>query len=103
MIVTGAKKGNPLECTKPAGFPDSAKRGFWDYLVFTRIVSFGRDFRNVATYVLKNLWEAAGVPVRELLAKGFKILEISDDGAIFVHQNAAYSPGFVRGNYAAKS
>jgi hypothetical protein len=72
MVVTGAKKGNPLARPKAAGL--SAKHGFWDYLVFTRLVSFGRDFKNVARYVATNLWEGLGIPVREYLARGFRIL-----------------------------
>ena len=84
MIVTGAKKGNALRRSKSTDTPESAKRGFWDHLVFSRVVAFGRDFRTVATYVLKNLWEAAGIPVRRLLGRGFKILEMSEDGTILV-------------------
>ena len=84
MIVTGARKGNALGRSKATGLPESAKRGFWDHLVFSRIVAFGKDFRSVATYVFKNLWEAADVPVRKLLARGYRILEISEDGAVFV-------------------
>ena len=84
MIVTGAKKGNGLPRSKSKDIPESAKRGFWDYLVFSRIVAFGKDFKGVAEYVLKNLWEGAGVPVREILHRGYRILEISEDGAVFV-------------------
>lgn len=84
MMVTGAKKGNGLERSKTAGLPESAKRGFWDHLVFTRIVGFGKDFKGVAEYVLTNLWEAAGVPVRKILERGYRIREISEDGAVFV-------------------
>ena len=88
MIVTGARKSHALSRSRSADVPDSAKRAFWDHVVFTRIVKFGRDFKNVADYVLKNLWEGAGIPVRQILAKGFKILEISEDGFIFIDQNA---------------
>jgi len=84
MIVTGAKKGYGLPRSKAQDTPESAKRGFWDGLVFTRIVAWQRDFKNVATYVLKNLWEAAGIPVRDILDRGYRILEISEDGAVFV-------------------
>ena len=84
MIVTGARKGNGLPRSKSNDVPESAKRGFWDHLVFTRIVGFGKDFKGVAQYVLKNLWEAAGVPVRKILARGYRILEISEDGFIFI-------------------
>ena len=88
MIVTGARKGNALQRSKAAGLPESAKRGFWDHLVFTRIVAFGKDFKGVAEYVLKNLWEAVGIPVRKILARGYRILEISEDGFVFVDKNA---------------
>jgi len=84
MIVTGARKGNALPRSKNGNVLDSAKRGFWDYLVFTRIVGFGKDFKGVAEYVLGNLWEAAGVPVRKLLTLGYRILEISECGAVFL-------------------
>ncbi len=83
MIVTGARKGNPLKRSEAARL-----RAFWDELVFTRIVAWKKDFNNVARYVCVNLWEGVGVPVRKLLAKGYKILEISEDGAIFVPMNA---------------
>ena len=85
MIVTGARKGNPaaLERSKAAR-PSAMQRIFWDELVYTRIVAWGRDFNGVAVYILKNLWEAAGVPVRKYLARGFRILDISEDGAVLV-------------------
>jgi REP element-mobilizing transposase RayT len=76
MIVTGARKGMPLS------------RGFWDHLVFTRIVSFGRDFKNVAQYVCINLWEGSGIAVRRLLSRGLRILEMSEDRLILVSANA---------------
>jgi REP element-mobilizing transposase RayT len=52
MKVTGAKK-----C---AAFQKGAER-FWDELVYSRIVSFGADFKNVVKYFIKNLFEAHGV------------------------------------------
>ncbi|MCM2278658.1 MAG: transposase [Oligoflexia bacterium] len=84
MIVTGAKKGNALPRARRSELPESAQRGFWDGLAYSRIVSFGPDFRNVAQYVLMNLWEAAGVPLREYLDRGIRILEISEDGLVGV-------------------
>ena len=84
MIVTGAKKGNALPRSKSKDVAESAKRGFWDHLVFTRIVVFGKDFKGVAGYVLTNLWEAVGVPVRKILERGYRIREISEDGAVFI-------------------
>ncbi len=75
LIVTGAKKGDALS-------PNESGRGFWDHLVFTRIVSFGRDFKNMGRYLIKNLFESAGVPMRRLLARGFRIITISESGAL---------------------
>ena len=49
FLVTGARKGNPVG-------------RFWTRLVWSRIVEWGRDWRNVCRYIEKNLWEAAGVP-----------------------------------------
>jgi len=69
VIVTGARKGSSL--TK-----NESGRGFWDGLVFTRIVKFGRDFFGVKTYLAKNLFEAAGLPMKKLLAQGYRIITI---------------------------
>lgn len=52
--VTGAKKG-------------LAKGKFWDSLVWTRVVSWGKDFQGVKSYVTLNAMEAAGVTRREWL------------------------------------
>jgi REP element-mobilizing transposase RayT len=73
IIVTGAKKGAALS-------RNSTQRGFWDQLAFTRIVSFGRDFKKLGDYIVKNLFEAAGVPMKKLLAQGFQLLTIQEDG-----------------------
>ncbi len=78
MPVTVAKKGEAFRRGK----------SFWDHLLFTWIVSFGRDFNHVAKYVLTNLWEGLGVPVRRLLLKGYRVLEISESGGVFVSTNA---------------
>jgi REP element-mobilizing transposase RayT len=75
IIVTAAKKGAALTHNKTG-------RGFWDHLAFTRIVHFGRDFAGVSGYVIKNLFEAAGVPMKRLLAQGYRILTISKDGLL---------------------
>jgi len=69
IIVTGARKGAGLK-------KNETGRGFWDELVFTRIVKFGRDFVGVKTYLAKNLFEAAGLPMKKLLAQGYKIVTI---------------------------
>lgn len=88
MIVTGARKGNAMIRPKASG-PESAKRGFWDYLVFTRLVRFGRDFNGVARYVAINLWEGMGIPVREYLARGFRILDLHEQGGLLIHSRAS--------------
>jgi REP element-mobilizing transposase RayT len=75
IIVTAAKKGQGLKHNKSG-------RGFWDHLAFTRIVHFGRDFENMGRYLIKNLFESAGVPMKRLLAQGCRILTISRDGLL---------------------
>jgi REP element-mobilizing transposase RayT len=82
QIVTQAQKGSALSRTNDPSMPESAKRGFWDHLVFTRIVSFGGDFQGVARYLIKNLFEAAGVPMRKLMKDGFRLLFIDRDGLV---------------------
>jgi REP element-mobilizing transposase RayT len=47
-ITLGAKKGKALGLK------------FWDARPFTRIIEWGRDFRNVCNYVLQNTLEAIG-------------------------------------------
>lgn len=49
FLVTGARKGNPIG-------------RFWDALVCSRIVEWGRDWKSVKRYMEKNRIEAAGVP-----------------------------------------
>lgn len=49
FLVTKARKGNPIG-------------KFWDALAFSRVVEWGRDYRNLLEYLRKNEWEAAGVP-----------------------------------------
>ncbi|MCM2323274.1 MAG: hypothetical protein NDJ90_08420 [Oligoflexia bacterium] len=100
MLVTGARKGHGLpremaglsrekgSLRGKKGVAESAQRGFWDHLVFTRIVGYGRDFAGVARYVCTNLWEGLGVPVRKYLARGYRVLEISEEGAMLVTQRA---------------
>ena len=75
IIVTGAKKGASL--TK-----NDTGRGFWDHLAFTRIVYFGRDFLNMGRYLIKNLFEAAGIPIKKLLEQGYRVCSISKDGLL---------------------
>jgi REP element-mobilizing transposase RayT len=47
--ITGAKKLNPLQGK------------FWDLLPYSRVVSWGRDFKAVTEYIIGNLFEAAGL------------------------------------------
>lgn len=82
QIVTGARKGIALARNKLGSSPKSAQRGFWDHLMFTRIVNFGRDFNGVAKYLIKNLFEAAGVPMTKLFEQGYRLLFVSSDGVI---------------------
>lgn len=84
MMVSGARKGYGLPRSKATDVAESAKRGFWDHVVFTRIVQFGRDFKGVAQYVLVNLWEGAGVPLRKYLNRGYRVLNISEEGAVLL-------------------
>jgi REP element-mobilizing transposase RayT len=89
MLVTGARKGSALKRARESAMPESAKRGFWDDLVYTRIVAWGKDFKGVAEYVCTNLWEGLGIPVRRFLKRGFRCLEISEDGAILIPSHAS--------------
>jgi REP element-mobilizing transposase RayT len=54
LIVTGAKKGAALA-------KNASDRGFWDQLAYTRIVGWGREFKVMERYFIKNLLQAAGV------------------------------------------
>jgi REP element-mobilizing transposase RayT len=47
--ITGAKKSNPLQGK------------FWDLLPYSRVVTWGRDFKAVTNYIIGNLFEAAGL------------------------------------------
>jgi hypothetical protein len=63
-LVTGARKTHPLE------------RKFWDFLPYTRIVSWGVDFRNLELYFIKNLFEAAGLLTRKAKALGLQVIPL---------------------------
>jgi REP element-mobilizing transposase RayT len=67
MAVTGARKG-------------AAAGRFWDYLPFTRIADWGRDFRNLRLYFVKNLFEAAGLLSRKARADGLRVIPIAGWG-----------------------
>lgn len=82
VIVTGARKGDAIARPRSGDRPESALRGFWDGLVFTRIVSFGRDYENMKRYLVKNLFEAAGINMKKLLAQGLRIVTIGADGKL---------------------
>lgn len=45
QLVTKARKGNPVG-------------RFWDALAFSRVISWGKDFKSVNFYIQKNLIEA---------------------------------------------
>jgi hypothetical protein len=82
QIVTGARKGMAVERAQTPSLPVSARRAFWDHLLFTRIVRLGRDFNGLCRYIVKNLFEASGVPMRRLLAQGQRVLLVTRDGKI---------------------
>ena len=62
-LITGAKKGNAIG-------------KFWDRLAYTRIVTWGRDFRNLELYFIKNLFEAAGLLTRKAKAAGLRVIPL---------------------------
>lgn len=62
--VTGARKGN-------------AVGRFWDFLAYTRVVAWGRDFRNVELYFIKNLFETAGLLTRRAKAAGLRPIPLA--------------------------
>lgn len=72
IIVTGAKKGMALN-------KNQSQRGFWDQLTFTRIIRFGKDFKNLCAYMLKNIFEANGIPMKILIAQGYLLKALMED------------------------
>jgi REP element-mobilizing transposase RayT len=48
LLVTGTRKGNPIG-------------KFWDKLAFSRVLCWGREFRVVEVYVVKNELESLGI------------------------------------------
>ena len=64
-LITGAKNSNPLHGR------------FWDGLAYTRIVSWGRDFKNIEQYFIKNLFEAAGLLTRRAKALGLRVIPLA--------------------------
>ena len=73
MIVTGARKGMGLAKKQ------SSIRSFWDELVYTRIVYWGEDFKGVTKYVITNIWEGIGIPVRDLLRRGYLAIKLDEN------------------------
>lgn len=57
FAVTGTRKGRKL------------KKRFWDCLAWSRIVNWGREFRRVEIYFMKNLLESLGIPRESYLLK----------------------------------
>ncbi|MGZ3732012.1 MAG: hypothetical protein ACXVCG_22510 [Bdellovibrionota bacterium] len=57
-LVTGTRKGRAIGT-------------FWDGLVHTRVVHWGRDWFNLKGYIARNRFEAAGAP-RDLVDRWFK-------------------------------
>jgi REP element-mobilizing transposase RayT len=55
VLMTGSIKGRPEK--------------FWEGLVWSKIVEWGRQFQNAARYVLLNVLEASGARNRKLLAQ----------------------------------
>lgn len=67
QVVTGAQKTNPIG-------------KFWDHLAYTKIVTWGREFRNLELYFIKNLFEAAGLFTRKAKAAGLRVISLSGWG-----------------------
>ena len=64
IVVTGARKCIPLEGR------------FWDQRVYSKIVSWGREFKNLEQYFIKNMFEAAGLLSRKAKAAGLRVIPI---------------------------
>jgi hypothetical protein len=64
VLVTGAAKGRPER--------------FWDTSPWSKIIEWGRHFRNTASYVLLNVLESSGLRERALLAR------LERDGIILI-------------------
>ena len=65
ILITGARNSSPLQGR------------FWDELAYTRIVSWGKDFRNLELYFIKNLFEAAGLLTQRAKALGLQVIPIA--------------------------
>lgn len=62
--ITGSRKSHPL----------GGK--FWDFLPYTRVVNWGKDFTNIELYFIKNLFEAAGLLTRKAKEAGARVISI---------------------------
>jgi REP element-mobilizing transposase RayT len=63
-LITGAVKGRPAANTLQGNVATQAARfqtKFWDHLAFTRVVSWGKDFKKTCDYVIQNVMEACGL------------------------------------------
>jgi REP element-mobilizing transposase RayT len=59
-VVTGARRGRPAR-----------GGGFWSALAWSRVVQWGRDYRQVLHYVFRNRIEASdGIAIRRALERG---------------------------------
>ncbi|MGK5088320.1 hypothetical protein WDW86_12240 [Bdellovibrionota bacterium FG-2] len=54
-VVTGAEKGRPINSPTQKTLE---KTRFWDYLAWSRIVTWGKDLLGVGKYFLKNEYDA---------------------------------------------
>ncbi len=57
-VVTGAEKGRPLNSPTQK---NKEKLRFWDYLAWSRIVTWGKDLIGVGEYFLKNEYDAVHI------------------------------------------
>ena len=65
-LVTGAIKGSPGT--------------FWDGLAYSRIVTWGRDLKNLEQYFIKNIFEAAGLFTRKAKEAGLRVIPLAGWG-----------------------
>lgn len=66
-LVTGSRKAHPIG--------EKGER-FWDHLVYTRIVSWGRELKAVTTYFIKNIFEAEGLLTRKGIDSGLRVVRL---------------------------
>ena len=66
-LVTGSRKAHPI---------GEKGRRFWDHLVYTRIVSWGRELKAVTTYFIKNIFEAEGLLTRKGIDSGLRVVRL---------------------------